>query len=86
MSKKEKLIERLCSHPTDFSFDETRRLLNYLGYVEDTKGKTSGSRVAFIHPQKQHIILIHKPHPKNILKHYVIDYLIDTLERNGDIK
>lgn len=42
MSKKDKLIERLKSKPKDFTYDELKVLLNYLGFYENSKGKTSG--------------------------------------------
>jgi len=48
MSKKEIEIERLKTKPKDFTYDETKTLLNKLGLIENNKGKTSGSRVIFI--------------------------------------
>ena len=47
MSKKEKLIGRFLSMPSDFHYDEMVKLLGYFGYSEVKKGKTSGSRVKF---------------------------------------
>jgi hypothetical protein len=47
MGKHEKLLKRFLSKPADFTFDELRRLLSYLGYDEAKTGKTSGSRAAF---------------------------------------
>ena len=38
MSKKEKLIARLLSLPKDFTYDEMKTLLGYLGFEEDNKG------------------------------------------------
>ena len=49
MSKAEKLIIRLLSKPTDFSWDELRKLLCALGYTQINMGKSSGSRVRFVH-------------------------------------
>ena len=43
MSKKEKLIARLLSRPKDFHYDEAKTLLQYFGFEESHKGKTSGS-------------------------------------------
>jgi hypothetical protein len=86
VSKKEKLIIRLLSKPKDFTYDEMRTLLNYFDYVEINKGKTSGSRIAFCHQNKgKKIISIHKPHPGNILKMYVIELIINLLRENGEI-
>lgn len=65
MSKKEKLINRFCTLPKDFSFDELVRLFGYFGYSLDNKGLTSGSRVTFIKGAES--IDIHKPHPKNTM-------------------
>ena len=72
MSKFEKLKDRLLRKPKDFTYDELRTLLITLGYLESNKGKTSGSRVAFIHRDSQHILRIHKPHPQNIIKGYAL--------------
>ena len=47
MGTKEKLIERFATLPSDFTWEEMNRMLDELGYVEDNKGKTSGSRVIF---------------------------------------
>jgi len=48
MSNKEKLLQRLKTKPKDFTYDEAKTILNSLGFVENNKGKTSGSRVTFI--------------------------------------
>jgi len=85
MSKKEKLLKRLLSKPKDFTYDELRTLLHLLGYIEDNKGKTSGSRVAFYHADSKDIIRIHKPHPGNELKSYVIETVIEKLKRRGEL-
>lgn len=78
MSKLEKQIERLKSKPKDYTYDELRSLLNKLGFIENNKGKTSGSRVIFIKYGKTEIVL-HKPHPGNILKPYQIKDIIEKL-------
>lgn len=82
MGKKEKLIKRLKTKPTDFTFDEAETLLNYLDYIRSDKGKTSGSRVIFTsttHPP----ILLHKPHPHKELAEYQIKQLLEMLEQEG---
>lgn len=80
MGKKEKLIHRLKSRPKDFTFDDAKTLLRYLGYIQSNKGKTSGSRVMFV--SKRHgSIALHKPHPGKELKSYQIVYLIEFLEQ-----
>lgn len=85
MGKKDKLIERLLQKPLDFEYDEARTLLGKLGYKEDNRGRTSGSRVAFVHIETKHVIRLHKPHPNNILKKYQIEQLIEELENQGVI-
>jgi hypothetical protein len=83
MSKKEKLLERLLSKPKDFSYDELNSLLNGLGYSELNKGKTSGSRVACANKDSSHIIRLHKPNPKNILKTYQVELIIEELQKEN---
>lgn len=78
MSKKEKLIARLLSRPKDFHYDEAKVLLQYFDFVDNSKGRTSGSRVEFIRGNDS--ILLHKPHPSGELKSYQIKQLIDTLK------
>ena len=76
MSKKEKLILRAKSIPSDFNYNELLLFLSFLGFKETTKGKTSGSRVAFI-DDKGNKILLHKPHGKSaILKAALKDIVI----------
>ena len=79
MSKKGKLAARFKTRPTDFTYTELRTLLSGMGYKEDSKGKTSGSRVSFIHAETKHIISLHKPHPGNILKRYQINLIVEEL-------
>lgn len=81
----EKLLERFLARPKDFTYDELRNLLGKLGYTETTKGKTSGSRVAFIDEKTKHIIRVHKPHPGNILKEYIIKQVIKSLQDEGKL-
>ncbi|MEN6327245.1 MAG: type II toxin-antitoxin system HicA family toxin [Syntrophomonas sp.] len=86
MTKQEKLISRLLQRPADFEYDEARTLLLRLGYYEETRGRTSGSRVAFINNETKHIIRLHKPHPKNTLKRYQVEQLLEELLKQGVIK
>ena len=46
------------------------------------KGKTSGSRVMFIHDERKPILL-HKPHPRKELLEYQLKQLLDVLEQEG---
>lgn len=81
MGTKEKLINRFASLPKDFTWDEMHRLLVSLGYTTDNKGKTSGSRVIFKSQNKKPIML-HKPHPGNIIKEYVMKQVFDYLKND----
>lgn len=86
MGQIEKLIERFKTLPSDFSYDELRRMLAYFGYEEMNKGKTSGSRVAFYRAADQRTLYLHKPHPGNILPAYKMKELYRDLKERGDIK
>ncbi len=81
MSKFEKLRERFLSRPKNFTYNDLVKLLSYYGYEEVKLGKTSGSRVCFVHSDSRHIIRLHKPHPNKELKRYQIDQIINELEK-----
>ena len=76
MGTKEKLIERFKNQPKDFTFDEMEKLLFIFGYVKSDKGKTSGSRVIYKNGNKRPIML-HKPHPGNIIKSYAMKQVLN---------
>ncbi len=71
MSKYDKVLLKLLNTSSTITYQEISYLLGKLGYRESQKGKTSGSRVAFINREEKHIIRLHKPHPGNELKTYV---------------
>ena len=75
MGTKEKLIERFKSLPANFIF----------GYEKSNKGKTSGSRVIFKNGDKRPI-MIHKPHPGNLIKGYAMKQVLNDLMDAGFIK
>jgi len=79
MTTLKKLIERFRKKPKDFSYDELKRLLSFLGYSEK---QGAGSRVVFINEKTNHKIKLHKPHPGNILKRYQMDLLENELKLN----
>jgi len=83
MSGKDKLLKRFLSKPKDFTYDELRTLLKAFGYSEMKKGRTSGSRAAFWNEATRHIIRLHQPHPRNVLKRYQLEYLEDELRNKG---
>jgi hypothetical protein len=84
MGKIDKLKERFLSKPKDFSWGELSRLLGDLGYRETQSGKTSGSRVKFIHDDFAPISL-HKPHPKPVLKSYQLTQILAALKDRGQL-
>ena len=83
MSRKQKLIDRLYSQPKDFTYDEARTLLGLCGFTEDTKGRTSGSRVMFINKILDKNFRLHKPHPTNVLKDYQMKELCELIKNLG---
>ncbi len=85
MGTKEKLRERFMRIPSDFTFDEVQRLLEGYGYERSNKGKTSGSRIIFKNKDKRPIML-HKPHPGNIVKEYALKQVLEELKIAGYIK
>jgi len=78
VSKKEKLIARFRSLPSDFHYNELVNMLGYFGFNEVKKGKTSGSRVKFMNKDGVPIML-HKPHPSGILKLYQMKQIKELL-------
>ena len=85
MGRKEKLIERFKSLPANFTFEEMEHLLSIFGYQKSNKGKTSGSRVIFKNGDKRPI-MIHKPHPDNIIRGYAMKQVLNDLTEAGFYK
>ena len=81
MSTKEKLIERFSRLPNDFTFDELVRLLAILGYKQNNKGTTSGSKVVFVNEDDD--ILLHKPHPGNTVHKCYLKVIKNKLKAKG---
>ncbi len=77
MSKKDKLISKLLSKPKDFTWSETKTLMEGFDFILK---EGNGSRAKFIHERNSIVIAFHKPHPGNILKKYVLNRLIETLK------
>jgi len=71
MSKKNKLLKKFLEIPPkkDLTFLELESLLIACGYI---KIEGSGSAVKFYNEQKDNLINLHKPHPGNILKVYLV--------------
>lgn len=84
MSTKDKLIARFKSLPSDFTFEELERLLTAIGYERFNKGKTSGSRIIY-KDKDGHPIMIHRPHPGNIIKGYAMKQILEELTLKNKI-
>lgn len=82
MGTKDKLLARFSTLPRDFTWEEMHRLLVALGFSPSNKGKTSGSRVIFKGEGRKPIML-HKPHPGNIMKAYAVRQVYDYLKNEG---
>ncbi len=80
MSKYDKVVLKLLNRDSIITYQEIKYLLGKLGYKVTQKGKTSGSRVAFINHENKHIIRLHKPHPGNELKDYVKREIVSELK------
>lgn len=85
MSRLDKAKERLKSLPKDYTYSEAKYLLGQLGFVEFTKGKTSGSRVKFFRASDGESILMHKPHPIDIMHYKSVCGLFKFLCRIGEV-
>lgn len=85
MSKIEKLIARFLNKPKDLTWNELVVILAYYGYNELPTRKTGGSRRKFMNAD-QVLLNLHKPHPKLIVKGYVIEQLIGHLKEKGKLK
>ena len=83
MSQKEKLIAKLRTRPKTFTFEDAETLLGFFSYKRDNKGRTSGSRVAFVSSGNKTKIVLHKPHPRKELLEYQVKQLISQLEQEG---
>lgn len=85
MTRLDKAKARLKARPRDYTYTETKYLLGQLGFIESNKGRTSGSRVKFYRPSDGESILMHKPHPLDIMNYKSICGLANFLERIGEL-
>lgn len=81
MSTREKLIERFCRFPSDFTFNELVQLFGCFGYELYNKGITSGSRVLF--KKGDSCYLTHRPHPHNTVRKAALKDVYMFLLING---
>jgi hypothetical protein len=82
MTQKQKLLQKLCDNPKDFTWDDFVSLMGQLGYRKAKSGKTGGARRRFVHDTYAPISL-HEPHPQSTLKQYQVDLVIDALRKEG---
>jgi len=63
---------------------DLKNLLAGFGYELAAGGRTGGSRVRFLHPERPPISM-HKPHPTPVLKRYQIEQILEFLKKEGGI-
>ena len=56
-----------------FTYGGLVRLFRLFGFVESHKGRTSGSRVEFVNQNEGKAFMMHRPHPDNKIKLYVMN-------------
>lgn len=83
VGQKDKLIAKLKTNPSDFTFEEAESLLGLLSYRRSNKGRTSGSRLMFISDDHKTRILLHKLHHRKGLLEYQVKYLVCQLTQEG---
>lgn len=82
MSKSDKLKKKFMKTPpsTSLTFKELETFLGSLGFI---KIEGAGSAVKFFSKEKNKMISLHKPHPSNILKVYLVKQIIESLRSCG---
>jgi hypothetical protein len=86
MNSRDKVIDKVFGTNTksDITFKEFIKAVGAFGFEQSTKGKTSGSRVAFIGPDNV-IIMLHKPHCSDPVNRNAIRDAKGVLKLNGYI-
>lgn len=80
MSKLNKFLKKLQNHHSKWIWNDLVSLLKLLCYKQ-TEG--SGSRVKFDNGNPLDLINLHKPHPGNDVKTYVIRQVREKLKNGG---
>jgi hypothetical protein len=80
MSKREKLLKRLLSKPSDFEWSELEAVMEIFGFE---LRKTGGSGRKFVRPEA--VFAIHEPHPDSVLKAYQVTAVISFLSKEGHL-
>ena len=86
MNKHDKLLKRFYNLPRDFTFEETVNLFAQFGFHPNNKGATSGSRIVFVNDSNQDRYIMHKPHPANVIKGYMMRQIYNFLKAKKYIK
>lgn len=79
MSKQEKLIQKLLKAKT-LKWSDMRTLLVMLGYIE-VQGNSS--RVKFDNGNPEDLINVHKPHPSDEMRAYMVKQVREKLQKGG---
>ncbi|MGB8260331.1 MAG: type II toxin-antitoxin system HicA family toxin [Terracidiphilus sp.] len=82
MSKLQKAIHRLAGRPTDYTWEELVSLMAALGFELRTAG---GSGRKFFDPASGALLLLHEPHPAEVLKAYQIRAVLQFLRQEKRI-
>ncbi len=69
MAKADKLIVRFKAVKSDFTWNELKKLLEGFGYKQIPG---AGSRVKFDNGNPAQRVNLHRPHPGNIVKIYIV--------------
>ena len=85
MSRLERAKTRILSRPKDYTYTELKYLLGQLEFEEHTKGRTSGSRVRFYRQRDNKVILLHKPHPGDVMTQGAVKDVVQYLEEIGEL-
>lgn len=85
MSKTDSLLNKIMNRAAVISFREVDSLLSKCGYILNNKGKTSGSRLQYVHEKSKRIIAFDKPHPESDVPRYVKERIIEALKQEGYI-
>jgi len=83
MSRHEKLKDRFKELPLNFTWDELCRLMKGCGF-DQISG--AGSRYKFCHQKSHLVVILHKPHPGNLIKKYAMKQVLERLKACGEIK
>ncbi len=83
MAKLQKIIARLQSRPSDFTWAELKQIMQAFGYELKTSG---GSGRKFIHSDSKATLFMHEPHPGKILKAYQVKDAIHFLKQEKHIQ